>query len=98
MTKRFCLPVLMLAAVFSLSAQQDKPVITVLDFTINEVSQTEMKSIIGLLSSALFKTKYFTVIDVSQRETVLKELQFSMSGCSDESCMLEMGHQRGYSG
>jgi hypothetical protein len=91
MAKRFCLPVLMLAAALSLSAQQDKPVITVLDFTINEVSQAEMKSIIGLLSSAMFKTNFFTVIDVSQRETVLKELQFSMSGCSDESCMLEIG-------
>ena len=28
---------------------------------------------------------------VAQRETVLKELEFSMSGCTDESCMLEVG-------
>ncbi len=75
----------------SIFSQQEKPIIAVLDFTVTDVSQSEMKSIIGLLSSALFRTGSFTVIDVSQRETVLRELQFSLSGCSDESCMLEVG-------
>ncbi len=91
MTKRICLLVLLIVSALPLFPQQDKAIITVLDFSVNEVSQAEMKSIISLLSSALFKTTWFTVIDVSQRETVLKELQFSMSGCSDESCMLEVG-------
>lgn len=77
--------------VLPVHAQQEKPIITVLDFTADHVSQAEMRSIISLLSSSLFKTDFFTVIDVSQRETVLKELQFSLSGCSDESCMLEIG-------
>ncbi|MBN2051273.1 MAG: hypothetical protein JW760_12545, partial [Spirochaetales bacterium] len=77
--------------VMSVFSQHEKPLITVLDFTVSEVSQAEMKSVIGLLSSALFKTNCFTVIDVSQRETVLKELEFSLSGCTDESCMLEVG-------
>ena len=70
---------------------QDKPIITVLDFSVDGVSEAEMRSIINVLSSALFKTGYFTVIDVSQRETVLKEMEFSMSGCTDESCYLEVG-------
>ncbi len=91
MIKRFYLMALLIVSSLPAFPQQDKPIITVLDFTVNEVSQAEMKSVIGLLSSALFKTNCFTVIDVSQRETVLKELQFSMSGCTDESCMLEIG-------
>ena len=91
MLKRFCLVVLMISAALSAFSQQDKPVITVMDFKVNGVSEAEMKSIIDLLSSAMFRTNFFTVIDVSQRETVLKELQFSMSGCTDESCMLEIG-------
>ncbi|MDA3886842.1 MAG: hypothetical protein PF638_14725 [Candidatus Delongbacteria bacterium] len=70
---------------------QDKPIITVLDFETNEVSHAEMRSIITLISSVLFKTNHFTVIDVSQRETVLKEQKFSLSGSSDESSMLEVG-------
>lgn len=50
-----------------------------------------MKSIISLLSSALFQTGEFTVIDVSERERLLQELEFSMSDCTDESCLREVG-------
>jgi hypothetical protein len=50
-----------------------------------------MRSIISLLSSALFQTQKFTVIDVSERERLLQELEFSMSDCTDESCLLEVG-------
>ena len=62
-----------------------------LDFTVDSVSEAEMRSIINVLSSSLFKCGYFTVIDVSQRDNILKEMEFSLSGCSDESCMLEVG-------
>ena len=47
--------------------------------------------IISLLSSALFKTDVYTVIDVSQRQTILEELNFPMSGCTGESYLLEVG-------
>ncbi len=72
-------------------ASQDVPIITVLDFKTNNVSSSDMRSIISLLSSALFKTGRFRVIDVTQRDTLLKELEFSMSGCTDESCQLTIG-------
>ena len=72
-------------------AVENKPIITVLDFSSDGVSESEMKSIINFLSSSLFKTGKFTVIDVSQRENILNELEFSMSGCTDESCYLEVG-------
>ena len=91
MIKKLWLPVLFLVCVLFVFPQEDKPIITVLDFDTSEVSQAEMRAIISLLSSSLFKTDYFTVIDVSQRDTVLKEMEFSMAGCSDESCMLEIG-------
>ncbi len=90
--KKIILALILLVSMVSVNSQENvKPIITVLDFTANEVSESEMKSIISLLSSALFKTDKFTVIDVSQRETVLAEMEFSMGGCSDESCMLEIG-------
>jgi hypothetical protein len=31
------------------------------------------------------------VIDVTQRENILKEIEFSATGCSDESCQLKIG-------
>jgi len=69
----------------------ENPIITVLDFSTDGVSESEMKSIISLLSSALFQTEKFTVIDISERERLLQELEFSMSDCTDESCLLEVG-------
>lgn len=82
---------LLLLAVLVPAFTQDKPIITVLDFSTDGVSENEMKSIISLLSSTLFQTQQFTVIDVSERERLLQELEFSMSDCTDESCLLEVG-------
>ncbi|MDC7227076.1 MAG: CsgG/HfaB family protein [Spirochaetales bacterium] len=76
--------------ILPLSAQQ-KETLAVLDFTTEAVSEIEMKAIVEFLSAELFKTRKYTVIDVSQRETILKEMEFSMQGCSDDSCALEIG-------
>jgi hypothetical protein len=76
-----------------LAAAQPKPVIAVLDFKTSGVSEREMKSIISLLSNSLFKTGKFTVIDVAQREALLKEIEFSLSDCVEEICQIEIGKQ-----
>jgi TolB-like protein len=91
MKNSFLIVLLALFCCSFLHAESDKPIITVLDFDSSGIAEAEMQTTISILSSALFKTELFTVIDVSQRETVLKELEFSLSGCSDESCMLEVG-------
>lgn len=92
MKRIICIFVIAFIIIAGLAAQEDdKPIITVLDFTTEDVSKSEMRSIINVLSSNLFKTDAFTVIDVSQREMILEEMEFSMSGCTDESCMLEVG-------
>jgi len=70
---------------------EDNPVISVMDFTTEEVSAAAASSIVDLFSAALLKTGGFTVIDSAQRDSILKEMEFSMSGCADESCMLEIG-------
>ncbi len=70
---------------------QDKKIITVLDFSVNNVSESDMASIVSFLSAALFDTGMFRVIDSSQRNAILEELSFSVSGCVDESCQLEIG-------
>jgi len=85
------LAVCLFAAAFVPLFAQDKPMIAVLDFSTDGVSRSEMKTIITLLSSALFQTRKFTVIDVNERERLLKELEFSVGECTDESCLLEVG-------
>ncbi len=62
-----------------------------MDFEVNSISKSDMKSIISFLSASLFDTGKYRVIDTAQRDTILKELEFSYSGCSDDSCQLEIG-------
>jgi molybdopterin biosynthesis enzyme MoaB len=71
MSRRIALLVLLLSALTAPAFAQTKPVITVLDFKTDGVSDKEMRSIIELLSSALFNTGQYQVIDVTQRETLL---------------------------
>ena len=68
-----------------------RPYITVLDLQLNEVSDNDGKVISDLISSVLISTNKYRVIDRMQREAILDELKFSLSGCVDESCQLEMG-------
>lgn len=89
---RVCVLILFLLALCSsFLYAQDKPIITVLDFKTSDVSEDEMRSIISLLSSALFQTDKYTVIDVTERENILGEIKFSLSGCTDEECQIEIG-------
>lgn len=89
--KAFLIVFVLIIAGFAPLIAQNYETLAVLDFTTEAVSEIEMKAIVEFLSAELFKTKKYTVIDVSQRETILKEMEFSMSGCSDDSCALEIG-------
>ncbi len=70
---------------------QGKETLAVLDFQTEAVSEVEMNAIVEFLSAELFKTNKYVVIDVSQRETILSEMEFSMQGCTDDTCALEIG-------
>ena len=90
MKKLLILLFIAIAAVLPLFAE-DKPIITVLDLETQDISQNEMRSIISRLSSELFQTDEFIVIDVAERETILNEIKFSLTGCTDSSCQIEVG-------
>ena len=84
----FILLLLFLAA----SVPADEPAtLTVLDFEVNNISEKDMKSIVSYLSASIFDTGLYRVIDTAQRDTILEEMEFSLSGCTDESCQLEVG-------
>jgi formylglycine-generating enzyme len=90
MKKKLFIILFLLFIIFFASAQET-PIITVLDFETETFSKAEMKTIISLISSGLFKSGEYTVIDVSERDLLLNELEFSLSDCADESCQLEVG-------
>ena len=74
-----------------LVSAEDKMMLTVLDFRTEGVSESEMNSMVSLLSSALFKTGKYTVIDSAERNSILSEIEFSMSACTTDECMIEIG-------
>ena len=70
---------------------QTLPLISVLDFEASEVSEAESKLFVDYLSGHIVDSGKYHVIDRGQRELILEELQFSQTGCTDESCQLEIG-------
>ena len=70
---------------------QEKPTVSVLDFETNNISKMDMGTILAFLNSALFDTGNYRVIEMDQRDTILEEMEFSLSGCTDESCQVEIG-------
>ena len=75
----------------SRSGKKVQPIVTVFDFSFEGVSEKESQMLVDFLSGALFDTKAYRIIDRNQREAILSEIEFSLSGCIDESCQLEAG-------
>jgi TolB-like protein len=80
--------VFMLSSGFS---QEIKPVLTVLDFETSGITKQEARLIVDYISSHIVESGKYRVIDRMQRETILKELEWSVSDCTDTSCQLQMG-------
>jgi hypothetical protein len=72
-------------------AEQPKPILSILDLKTSGVSKSDADVLLDYLSSDLVESGEYTVIDRSQRETVLKEIEFSQSDCTDEACQLRIG-------
>jgi len=72
-------------------SRSELPLLSVMDFVIENVSESEGKLIVDLLSSALIGIKKYRILDRSQRDNLIKELEFSYSDCTDETCQLELG-------
>ena len=76
---------------YSQQSTEDKPVVAVMDFGIKNIPRAEGEVVVDYLASAIFRTGYFDVIDRSQRQTILAELEFSYGDCTDEACQIEIG-------
>ncbi len=72
-------------------AEGPLPVVAVLDFRIENIAPSDGKLIQDLLASALIQTRSYRVLDRSQQENILREIERSLSACTDESCQIEIG-------
>ncbi|MBE3063501.1 MAG: hypothetical protein IMZ69_00595 [Spirochaetes bacterium] len=90
-SKRACFVVLALCCTLGAHAEQPKPILSILDLRTSGVSKADADVLLDYLSSHLVESGAYTIIDRSQRETVLKEIELSQSDCTDEACQLRIG-------
>jgi hypothetical protein len=83
--------VLSLSCAMRAYALEQKPILSILDLRISGVSKSDADVLIDFLSSHLLESGEYTLVDRSQREAVLKEIEFSQSDCTDEACQLQIG-------
>jgi hypothetical protein len=74
-----------------LSQETGKPVVAIIDFSGEGTSEAERIALTNLFVSTVFETGIVDVIDRSQREEILSEIEFSISDCADEECAIEIG-------
>ncbi len=67
------------------------PLVTVLDFSVENMAKPDARLIVDLVFSALVSARKYRVLDRGQRDNILKEVEFSLSACADEKCQLEVG-------
>jgi TolB-like protein len=80
--------------VFILSSgysQETKPVLTVLDFETSGITKQEARLIVDYISSHIVESGKYRVINRMERQAFLKELEWSVSDCSDTKCQLQLG-------
>ena len=90
--KKIAILLLLLGISAGLFAQDGgKPLISVLDFRASDISRAEVELFVDFMTSHIVETGRYRVLDRSQRQAILQEIEFSASDCSDESCQLEIG-------
>jgi len=72
-------------------AESIKPRIGILDFNAKNVSQVEAEAVGELFTSEMVMTNSFDIVDRQNIESLLTEMDFQLSGCTDSSCAVEVG-------
>ncbi len=68
-----------------------KKSIAVLDLDAYGVSPSDALALSNRLTSELFKTNYFNVVEREKTEEILDEQGFQLSGCTSSECLVEAG-------
>ncbi len=88
---RFIVFPLLFSLSFTCLYAQQKSRVAVLPFTAVEVSPSEAKVLTSLFETALVKTGVYNIIEQNQIADILKIQAFSLSGCTDDACAVEVG-------
>ena len=92
MKDRFFLSLLVILSLSAIHLQaQQKSRIAVLPFTGVEVPAHEARVVTSLFETAMVKTGMYSVIEQNQITDILEAQAFSLSGCTDDACAVEVG-------
>jgi len=69
--------------------------IAVLELDPDGVTASEAKTMTNKLRGELFSTGQFTVIERAQMDQILKEQGFQQTGCTSQTCVVEVGQLLG---
>ena len=83
--------ILLVVSSLVLFPQDEQPRVAVLRFSPTGVSDSDASVVTDLFETGLVKTGRFNVIEQKQIEAILDVQEQSLSGCSDESCAIEIG-------
>ncbi len=85
------LNVILFISLASAVYSQDKPRMAVIPFSGVGVSEIEAVTASSLFETALVQTEEFVVIEQNQIEEILNAQAFTLTGCTDENCAVEIG-------
>lgn len=80
----------LVVSLFSLAAQ-DKARVAIIPFEAREVSQSEAQVMTELFETALVKTGVYNIIEQTDIEAIVEAQSYSLSGCVDDACAVEVG-------
>ncbi len=70
---------------------QDLPLLAVPGITGTDVSPAAASTCRNMVETALLKTGHFSVLSYTDMEEILAAQAFTLTGCTDESCAVEIG-------
>lgn len=76
---------------FTVLPQENVPLVSVLHFSAQGVSENDAATIARLFEVELIASKQFRVVEQEDADKILETQKKSLSGCTDEACAVEIG-------
>ena len=90
--KKYCILIVGFLLFIGISGYSETlPVISVLDFETNNISDKESGIFVDYVTSFIIESRKFNVIDRQQQKKILEEMEFSISDLSDQSQQVKIG-------
>lgn len=91
MKKKNLLLIALITALFTANAWAREYTIAVMDFESEDIPENQIELIEDYIANQVLQTGIFKVIDRNQREILMREIEFSASGFTDETIQIEAG-------